>query len=101
LHWWRRLILRSSRFTRLRLLILWLLLLHRLVLLGRRCRLTLLILLRRRRGLIGLRGWCLLILLGQQGSAAQQYAKRKSAHRLAVPNSVNLRIHAICLRLPC
>ena len=57
MNWWRRLILRSSRFTRLRLLILWLLLLlHRLVLLGRRCRLTLLILLCRRRGLIGMRG---------------------------------------------
>jgi hypothetical protein len=57
LNWWRRLILRSSRFTRLRLLILWLLLLlHRLLLLGRRCRLILLILLCGRRGLIGFRG---------------------------------------------
>jgi hypothetical protein len=49
--------LRSGRFTRLRLLIRrLLLLLHRLVLLGRGCGLTLLVLLRRGCGLIGLRG---------------------------------------------
>jgi hypothetical protein len=103
--WWRRLIL----WTRL---LIWWLRRHLLILLWWLCllvlrrwrgRALLVLLLRRSRGLIARRRLLRLrILLREQRSSAQQHAEPERRNRFAVPNSVSLGIHEICLRpVPC